>query len=280
MYADLHIHTTYSDGSFSPSAVLHHALKNDLSIISITDHDSVDGAAVSIIEGEKAGIEVIPGIEVSATVDTGEVHILGYFIDYTNEALLKELKRIQDIRMNRISVMVNKLKKLSIEIDLKELIEYSSASSIGRLHLANFLKRKGVVGTVYEAFEKYIGSGKPAYEKVNALSPKEGIELISSAGGIPVFAHPGLTKRDDLIPDMIGWGLRGVEVYHSSHSDEDTYHYFKMSKDKGLLITGGSDCHGDMKLNILMGRVKLPIRFVERLREEANTKKSEEKMLV
>ncbi|MBI3813392.1 MAG: PHP domain-containing protein [Nitrospinae bacterium] len=269
MYADLHIHTTCSDGSFSPSTVLHHAIKNDLSIISITDHDSVDGVAVSIIEGEKSGIEVIPGIEVSATVETGEVHLLGYFIDYTNEALLKELRRIQDIRMNRLSVMVSKLKNLSIEIDLNELIEYASASSIGRLHLAHFLKKKGVVGSVYEAFEKYIGSGKPAYEKVNALSPKDGIKLISSAGGVPVFAHPGLTMRDDLISDMIQSGLRGLEVYHSSHSDEDTYRYFKMAKDNGLLITGGSDCHGDRKLNISMGRVKLPIQFVDRLRENS-----------
>jgi predicted metal-dependent phosphoesterase TrpH len=282
MYADLHIHTPYSDGSFSPSAVLHHALKNDLSIVSITDHDSVDGVAVSIIEGEKAGIEVIPGIEISATVNTGEVHILGYFIDYTNGTLLKELKRIQDIRLNRVSVMANKLKDLSIEIDLNELIEYASASSIGRLHLAHFLKKKGIVGSVYEAFEKYIGSGKPAYEKVNALSPKDGIELILNAGGVPVFAHPGLTKRDDLIPDMIQFGLRGLEVYHSGHSDEDTYRYFKMAKDNGLLITGGSDCHGERKLNILMGRVKLPIQFVDRLREEAVNIKNydREKMFV
>ncbi|MBI5749053.1 MAG: PHP domain-containing protein [Nitrospinae bacterium] len=267
MYADLHIHTAYSDGSFLPATIIRRAVKNNLKIISITDHDSVDGIAASIKEGEKNNIEVIPGIEISTTVDTGEIHILGYFIDYTDEYFLKNLKRIQDIRIKRMSVMVDKLKRLMIDIDLNELIEYAASSSIGRLHLAHFLKKKGIVGSAYESFDRYIGSGKPAYEKMNALSPEEGIELISDAGGIPVLAHPGLTKRDDLIDEMIQSGLRGLEVYHSGHSEEDTNRYFQMTKDKGLLITGGSDCHGEKKLNILMGRVKLPIQYMDRLKE-------------
>ncbi len=268
MYADLHIHTAYSDGSFLPATIIRHAVKNNLKIISITDHDSVDGIAASIKEGEKNNIEVIPGIEISTTVDSGEVHILGYFIDYTDEYFLKSIRRIQEIRLKRMSVMVDKLKRLMIDIDLNELIEYAASSSIGRLHLAHFLKKEGIVGSVYEAFDRYIGSGKPAYEKMNALTPEEGIELISNAGGIPVLAHPGLTKRDDLIDEMIYAGLRGLEVYHSGHSEEDTNRYFQMTRDKGLLITGGSDCHGEKKLNMLMGRVKLPIQYVDRLKEE------------
>jgi len=267
MYADLHIHTAYSDGSFLPATIIRHAVKNNLKIISITDHDSVDGIAASIEEGEKSCVEVIPGIEISTTVDTGEIHILGYFIDYEDEYFVKNLKRIQEIRLKRMSVMVDKLNRLMIDIDLNELIEYAASSSIGRLHLAHFLKKKGIVGSAYEAFDRYIGSGKPAYEKMNALSPEEGIELISNAGGISVLAHPGLTRRDDLIDAMIYTGLRGLEVYHSGHSEEDTNRYFQMTKDKGLLITGGSDCHGEKKLNILMGRVKLPIQYVDRLKE-------------
>ena len=267
MYADLHIHTAYSDGSFLPATIIRHAVKNNLKIISITDHDSVDGIAASIEEGEKSCVEVIPGIEISTTVDTGEIHILGYFIDYEDEYFVKNLKRIQEIRLKRMSVMVDKLNRLMIDIDLNELIEYAASSSIGRLHLAHFLKKKGIVGSAYEAFDRYIGSGKPAYEKMNALSPEEGIELISNAGGISVLAHPGLTRRDDLIDEMIHAGLRGLEVYHSGHSEEDTNRYFQMTKDKGLLITGGSDCHGEKKLNILMGRVKLPIQYVDRLKE-------------
>ncbi len=267
MYADLHIHTAYSDGSFTPATIIRHAVKNNLKIISIADHDSVDGIAASIKEGEKNNIEVIPGIEISTTVDTGEIHMLGYFIDYEDEYFLKSLKRIQEIRLKRMSVMVDKLKRLMIDIDLNELIEYAASSSIGRLHLAHFLKKKGIVGSAYEAFDRYIGSGKPAYEKMNALSPEEGIELISNAGGIPVLAHPGLTKRDDLIDEMIHAGLRGLEVYHSGHSEEDTNRYFQMTRDKGLLVTGGSDCHGEKKLNMLMGRIKLPIQFVDRLKE-------------
>ena len=269
MYADLHIHTAYSDGSFLPAAIIRHAVKNNLKIISITDHDSVDGIAASIKEGEKNNIEVIPGIEISTTVDSGEVHILGYFIDYTDEYFLKSIRRIQEIRLKRMSMMVDKLKRLMIDIDLNELIEYAASSSIGRLHLAHFLKKKGIVGSAYEAFDRYIGSGKPAYEKMNALTPEEGIELISNAGGIPVLAHPGLTKRDDLIDEMIQSGLRGLEVYHSGHSEEDTNRYFQMARDKGLLVTGGSDCHGEKKLNMLMGRIKLLIQFVDRLKEEA-----------
>ena len=267
MYADLHIHTAYSDGSFLPATIIRHAVKNNLKIISITDHDSVDGIAASIEEGEKSCVEVIPGIEISTTVDTGEIHILGYFIDYEDEYFVKNLKRIQEIRLKRMSVMVDKLNRLMIDIDLNELIEYAASSSIGRLHLAHFLKKKGIVGSAYEAFDRYIGSGKPAYEKMNALSPEEGIELISNAGGIPVLSHPGLTRRDDLIDEMIHAGLRGLEVYHSGHSEEDTNRYFQMTKDKGLLITGGSDCHGEKKLNMLMGRIKLPIQFVDRLKE-------------
>lgn len=268
MYADLHIHTAYSDGSFLPATIIRHAVKNNLKIISITDHDSVDGIAASIKEGEKNNIEVIPGIEISTTVDSGEVHILGYFIDYTDEYFLKSIRRIQEIRLKRMSVMVDKLKRVMIDIDLNELIEYAASSSIGRLHLAHFLKKKGIVGSVYEAFDRYIGSGKPAYEKMNALTPEEGIELISNAGGIPVLAHPGLTKRDDLIDEMIYAGLRGLEVHHSGHSEEDTNRYLQMTKDKGLLVTGGSDCHGEKKLNMLMGRIKLPIQYVDRLKEE------------
>lgn len=267
MYADLHIHTTFSDGSFTPATIIRHAVKNNLKVISITDHDSVDGIAASIKEGEKNDIEVIPGIEISTTVDTGEIHMLGYFIDYEDEFFLKSLKRIQDIRMKRMSVMIDKLKRLALYIDFNELIGYAASSSIGRLHLAHFLKKKGIVGSAYEAFDRYIGSGKPAYEKMNALTPEEGIELISNAGGIPVLAHPGLTKRDDLIDEMIHAGLRGLEVYHSGHSEEDTNCYFQMTKDKGLLITGGSDCHGEKKLNMLMGRIKLPIQYVDRLKE-------------
>ena len=270
MYADLHIHTIYSDGSFPPAVIIRHAVKNNLKIISITDHDSVDGIAASIEEGEKSGVEVIPGIEISTTVDTGEIHILGYFIDYTDEYFLKSLKRIQEIRIKRMSVMVDKLKKLAVDIDFDELIEYVSNNSICRLHLAHFLKKKGIVGSVYEAFDRYIGSGKPAYEKMNALTPEEGIELISNAGGVSILAHHGLTRRDDLIDAMIYTGLNGLEVYHSGHSEEDTNRYFQMTKDKGLLVTGGSDCHGEKKLNILMGRVKLPIQYVDRLKAEVS----------
>ena len=153
MYADLHIHTAYSDGSFLPAAIIRHAVKNNLKIISITDHDSVDGIAASIKEGEKNNIEVIPGIEISTTVDSGEVHILGYFIDYTDEYFLKSIRRIQEIRLKRMSMMVDKLKRLMIDIDLNELIEYAASSSIGRLHLAHFLKKKGIVGSAYEAFD-------------------------------------------------------------------------------------------------------------------------------
>jgi predicted metal-dependent phosphoesterase TrpH len=267
MYADLHIHTTCSDGSFHPAIVLHHAVKNDLHAISITDHDSVEGVALSMKEGEKNAIEVIPGVEISTTVDSGEVHLLGFFIDYTDEFFLKRLKRVQEIRIDRMSAMINKLKRLMIHIDFDEFIRYASTSSIGRLHLANYLVKKGVVGSVYEAFDRYIGSGKPAYEKVNALSYREGIELILGAGGIPALAHPGLTKRDDLIDEMMKWGLTAIEVYHSGHSDEDTYHYFQIAKEKHLLITGGSDCHGERKGNILMGKTKLPFQFVDRLKE-------------
>lgn len=265
-YADLHLHTIYSDGSMQPYEVLQYAEKYKFKAVSITDHDTVSGIEESIKEGKRLNIEVISGIELSAVVEEEEIHILGYCIDWQDSRFLNELARLKVKRENRIKKMLAHLERLNIKINIDELINFAGSGTIGRLHLAHFLCNKGIVDTVYEAFDKYIGKHKPAYERVNALTVKEAIELIIKYGGIPVYAHPALNRMDSIIPSMIEYGLGGIEVYHSSQSKKELETYMALAEENGLLVTGGSDCHGKGKLNILIGKVKLPYYYVEMLK--------------
>ncbi len=268
-YADLHLHTTFSDGFSSPAEVLKSASRHHLKTISITDHDTTQGIAISIAESEKYGIEVIPGIELSASTEDGEIHLLGYFIDYQDTTLLKILNEVKEKRIERLKRMVNNLAALNIHINIDDLLKFAGPGTVGRLHLAHFLRNNKIVSHIYEAFDKYIGNGKPAYEKVNAFTPQEAIKLICNAGGIPVLAHPPMEKFDELMGSLIPMGLQGLEVYHPSFGNKDSYIFLTMAKKYNLLITGGSDCHGEGKLTPSMGKVKLASDHVVKLKEHA-----------
>ena len=268
-FADLHVHTFHSDSTFTPEEVIDTAHQNGLSAIAITDHDTVDGIDPSIKFANKYGMEVIAGVELTAEEEDLEIHMLGYYIDWKAEWFEKKLAKIREARLARIYVMVEKLKKVGVEIDPKKVFELSGPGAVGRLHLATVLYNEGVTSSISEAFRKYIGDKSSCYVKKYKLTPKEAIDMILKLGGVPVLAHPRILGRDDLIPRLVEAGLRGIEVYHTEHSNNVALRYEDLALRHGLLVTGGSDCHGAGKGQVLLGKVKIPYSRVEALKKES-----------
>jgi predicted metal-dependent phosphoesterase TrpH len=269
-FADLHIHTTYSDGFWTPRQVVERVVaEGDISVIAIADHDVTDGVLEVQALAAPHGIEVIPAIEVSATWRRHPIHILGYFVDLENPAFRAEQDRIVGMRLERMRKMLERLRDFRIEVDLDELVDFAGQGIVGRLHLAHFLVDRGWVGSLSEAFSLYLGDDKPCYVPIGSHTPKGAIEMVLQAGGVAVLAHPGLTQRDELIPQMVRDGLQGIEVWHGTHTPEQSRYYLSLAKKYGLLVSGGSDCHGPGKGEILLGRVKVHLEVVEALREAA-----------
>lgn len=268
-YADLHVHTSYSDSTFSPEEVISRAREIGLDAIAISDHDCVDGIEPCMELGLAAGIEVIPAVELEVDKDGTEVHILGYFIDWKNEPFRKRLKEMQAAREGRMLRMIEKLKEHGIDIDPDEVFSLSGRGSTGRPHLAQVMLKNGKIGNIREAFNKYIGSSSPCFVPNIRFTPREAMETILRIGGVPVVAHPHIMVKDEYIEEFIGYGLKGIEVYHSDHNPRVTRRYKDFAARHGLLITGGSDCHGLGKKIILMGTVKVPYKLVEDLKAEA-----------
>ncbi len=276
-YADLHIHTNFSDGTFTPERVVGEAREKGLACIAITDHDEVKGCAPAIKESEKFNLEVIPGVELTAEIDDCEIHILGYFIDWQQGWFQNRLKQICDVRRKRALAIIEKLKAHGIDLAPDELLRQATPGAIGRLHIARMLKGQGFVYSIQEAFNKYIGNDRPCYVKKFKLSPAQVINMIYKVGGVAVLAHPYTIGNDELIPGFVQIGLRGIEVYYPEHDRATTEHYQNLAKKYGLLITGGSDCHGLEKDKALMGKTKIPYELVEVLKKEAELVKSEQK---
>ena len=269
-YADLHVHTSYSDSTLSPEEVISYAKEKGLDAIAICDHDSVDGIEPCMALASKVGIEVIPGIEMSAEKVDAEVHILGYFIDRNQGWFKEKLKEIQESRIERVYKITEKLKSFNITIDAKEVYRIAgNNASVGRLHIAQALLNSGAAKSMKEVFEKYIGFLKPCYVPYTKFSPEEAIQIILKVGGVPVLAHPELMGNDGYIDEFVGYGLRGIEVYHTEHKPHISKRYEEIAGRLGLVMTGGSDCHGMGKGRILMGTVKVPYELVEKLKAEA-----------
>ena len=266
--ADLHLHTTFSDGTFSPAEVVKRASEVGLSCIAICDHDCVDGIKPAISAASQYGIEVIPGIELTAERHGREVHILGYFIDIEDRIFLKKLMEIRQIRVERIYKMVDKLKGAGLRLDPEKVFKLSGDGSVGRLHLAHALHKEGLISNVNESFKWYIGDTGPCYVKGFKLKPEEAVETILKVGGIPVMAHPYTMGGDKLLLELIKVGLRGVEAYHPDNHRGIRKHFVEIAEEFGLVVTGGSDCHGAGKERILMGTVMVQYSIVERLKEE------------
>lgn len=243
--ADLHMHSTYSDGWLSPKQLVDKAAKAGLSVMSITDHDSVGGIEEAASYAREIGITLIPGIEMSAEVGGMEVHILGYFIDYKSEYLQKYLRHLRELRMDRGGMIVKKLNEMGSRITLGTVLNHAgNDAAIGRPHIAKALNEEGFVGSFSEAFYKYIGDGKPAYVKKPNVSAKEAIEFISGSGGLSFVAHPGKYVTEEIFSELIHYGLDGIEIIHPSHKQEDIRNLSTTASQNFLLTSGGSDFHG------------------------------------
>lgn len=271
--ADLHIHTLESDGTFTPTEVVLKARDQKLDAIAITDHDSVKALDEARESAQSLGIEMIAGIELSAYVDDCEVHILGYCFDDKDPVLLGKLQLLREVREQRIFEIVKKLQALNFDVHAEDIFLLVGKGVPGRLHVARTLVAKKIVGSIAEAFKRFLTPGKPAYVPKEKLSTGEVIRLILQAGGVPVLAHPGLMKRDDLIPKLLNEGLKGIEVYHSEHVTEKQRHYLEIAKNFGLIVTGGSDCHGLAKGKMLLGTVKIPYDLLELLKHASRNYK-------
>jgi predicted metal-dependent phosphoesterase TrpH len=247
---DLHLHTTASDGTMSPAEIVRYAKKKGLRVIAITDHDTIEGLEEGIREGEKTGVEVIPGVELSADASKGTMHLLGYYIDPVCEELADKLRFLQQARMERNLKIVEKLQNLGMPIELSEVKATPEHGQIGRPHFAYTMVQKGYAQNIQDAFDRYLGKGRPAYVEKFRFSPQEAMHVIRKAGGITVLAHPFTLNRPDptdldaLIDELKEKGLDGIEVYYPEHSDGQKKLYRDMAQKYGLVISGGSDFHG------------------------------------
>jgi predicted metal-dependent phosphoesterase TrpH len=265
--ADLHLHTCYSDGTESPQRVVELAKLAGLSGIAITDHDNTEALAIARPEAERLGIELIPGIEMSASMDGLEVHILGYFLDFGHPPLVAHLKEQQARRVRRVFEMVDRLGQAGVRIRAEEVLELAGLGTVGRPHVARILLKHGYISSLPEAFTKFIGPNNPGFVPGSPMAPSRIIEVIRGAGGVPVLAHPIYLKRDALIEEFAREGLAGIEAYHSGHSPDQVRHYAALADQLKMLKTGGSDFHGDSKEGLPIGIVKVPYELVEALRQ-------------
>lgn len=252
MIYDLHVHTSASDGALSPPAVINLAMASGIQGIAITDHDTVDGLEPAILykNEQTLNIDVWPGIEMNTEAGEHEVHILGYFIDYHNSRLISRLKEIKKARYERAEKMIYKINKLGMPISFEEVRDLAQGDLIGRPHIARAMIKNNYVASMTEAFNKYIGKGKSAYVNRYKFLPQEAIELIKTAGGIPVLAHPGLISDRNLIFDIIRMGIEGIEVYYPQHDENQIVKFLELSAEYQLLVTGGSDFHGNSNDNL------------------------------
>jgi predicted metal-dependent phosphoesterase TrpH len=270
-YVDLHIHTNYSDGAFSPDEVVEYASKMKLTAISITDHDSVDGIEEALDAASKNGLEVIPGIELSAEIGDcakSEMHILGYHIDYKSIELKEVLDVFKKARFKRAKEILEKLKKNGVDIKDKSFIDEAGDKAIGRLHFAKSLIEEGYVNSISEAFQRYLAVGKPAYVPKYAISASDAIKLIRKSGGVPVMAHPYYTHYNDksMLGSLVKAGLMGSEAWHIKHPDSAVKKFLSLADEFDLIATGGSDCHGPYKDEPpIIGSVRVPYYVVEKL---------------
>ncbi|MCW3490746.1 PHP domain-containing protein [Dethiobacter alkaliphilus] len=242
--ADLHVHTQASDGVYTPREVVARARRLGLDAIAITDHDTVDGITEALSAAKEQRITVFPGVELSTEYNDREIHILGFCIDHTHSKLLELLNTLHQSRFNRAEKMVQKLTGLGYEINMQEVRRQAVDAAPGRPHIARVLVEKDYFPSVSDVFSRLLGYKMPGYVERYKLTPKEAIQVIASAGGFSSWAHPGLTGDDRLLAEFIHYGLRGLETYHPDHDEEEAYHYRRLAEENDLLVSGGSDFHG------------------------------------
>ena len=274
MFADLHLHTKFSDGTFTPEELADRAHELEFAAIALTDHDTVEGCARAATACAARGMEFIPGAELTAEHADTEVHILGYLLDTQNKMLLEKIAVFQAQRQNRIYEMCAALNKEGIPLKPEAVFALANCKSPGRPHVARALVQEKLIGSLDQAFEKYLKKGRPAWVPKTKMSALESIQLIHQAGGVAVMAHPGLNRTDEIIPDLVDAGLDGIECFHTKHSTKMAERYLELAEKFHLLVTGGSDCHGFSKVKPLIGTVKLPYEYVAKLKAKGAERKA------
>ena len=274
---DLHTHSTFSDGTFTPLQLVKYAEEKGLKAFALTDHDTTEG--VKEAKSIETNVEVISGVEISTRYDKKEIHIVGLYVNENDADLNKQLKYYREKRVTRNFEILEKLNSLGVNITIDDVKEGCTGDVISRAHIAKALVSKGFVGSYTEAFDRYLGDNKCAYVPRETLNYEESMELITKAGGVPVLAHPLLYKMSDtnlenMMVKLRQKGLKAVEVYYSTHSNSDTQHIMAMANRVGLIYSGGSDFHGATKPKIDMGtgmgKLAVPYEILEKIRGERN----------
>jgi predicted metal-dependent phosphoesterase TrpH len=268
MKADLHLHTTASDGRLSPQELVARAAGQGMEVIAVTDHDSVDGVAPALEAARSfPSLKVIPGVEIGTDVPDGEIHVLGYFINYVDAALVAKLADLRDSRKTRAKRMIAKLANLGVHIEWQRVEEIAGSGSVGRPHVAQAIMEKGYVQSLKEAFARYIGRDGPAYAEREKMTPQQVVELVVRVGGLPVLAHPAdIDDLEEVIPRLQRVGLVGIEVYYNAYGAATVQHLASLARKHRLIATGGSDFHGlEHITETPMGGVDIPPECIERL---------------
>jgi predicted metal-dependent phosphoesterase TrpH len=265
MFADLHLHSLFSDGTFTPEEVVGHGVRFGHKALALTDHDTVEGCERMAAACAAAGIEFIVGTELTAEHCGNELHILAYFVDPQNPKLLTEIAKFQKVRQERIRDMVACINALGVPLKVDDVFALANCRSPGRPHVARALVRGGHCRSLDEAFERFLKKNRPAWVPKAKMSALEAIDLIHQAGGLAVMAHPGLNRSDQTIPAIVAAGLDGIECFHTKHPPATAEHYLALARKHNLLVTGGSDCHGLSKGKPLIGTVRLEYQYVEKL---------------
>ena len=269
---DLHTHTTASDGTYAPAELVREAARRGVRVLAVTDHDSIDAVAPAILAArDHLPLEIVPGIEINTDDPGGEIHVLGYFLDHEAAWLRDLLREFRAERVARVQRIVDRLATLGYPIDAEEVFALVREGSAGRPHVAQVMVRRGYVGTVREAFDRFLAAGKAAYVPHRKVAPREACEIIRRAGGLAVVAHPGFhDDPEEMVRGLAGIGLLdGVECYYAEHSPEQTTRFLGLCRQLGLVPTGGSDFHGPRVRAATLGQPPVPWAAWEALRHRA-----------
>lgn len=265
---DLHIHSSASDGRFSPTEIVRKSVALGLTIIALTDHDTVDGIAPALAAAKAfPQLKVIPAVEISTDVSADEVHVLGYFVDYTGYELQIALERMHSSRQQRAQGMITKLGDLGIHIEWQRVQEIAAGGTVGRPHLAQAMLEKGYIASIKEAFTKYISRSGPAYVERDKMTPQEAVELILRSNGLPVLAHPlFISDPEKLVVELKASGLVGIEAYYDNYTADEIERLVSLANKYNLITSGGSDYHGlDASTETMLGGTDVPMQAAEQL---------------
>lgn len=263
MKIDLHTHTTCSDGNTPPRELVRLAHEAEVDVLAVTDHDTVEALPECVDEGARQGVRIVPGIELSTRFEAKEVHVLGYGFDPGASALRERLTDLHRRRRERVGRICTRLGELGVTLEPEEVLREAGGKSVGRRHVARALLRKGLVGSLEEAFGRYLGADSPAYVPAHEMTPREARDLVHAHGGLAVLAHPGFLEDDRLVERLLDEvRFDGIEVFHRYESAVRYRTYLEIALRRNLLITGGSDFHGDRNSrNAGLGEMTCPREY-------------------